>query len=63
MELQFLNRLKKEQADYAFDALKRPAEKTEFEYGYRVGVLAGLLKSEEILIALLKSERDDDKDL
>lgn len=59
----FLNRLKAEQQSYALQALSQPNLKTEFEYGYRSGVVAGLGKAEEILLSMLKDERDNDRDL
>ena len=34
-----LNKLKSDQSRFALVALTRPAEKTEWEYGYRVGVV------------------------
>lgn len=56
-------RLKAEQQQYALQALQMPNLRNEFEYGYRAGVIAGLEKSVEVLIGLVKEERDSDKDL
>jgi len=58
-----LNRLKAEQAEYALQSLKMPVKRDEFEYGYRAGIVGGLEKALDTLLALLKDERDGDKDL
>lgn len=63
MEQILLARLKAEQQQYALQALQLPNLRTEFEYGQRSGVIAGLEKAIEVLIGLVKEERDDDKDL
>ena len=63
MEQILLARLKAEQQQYALQALQFPNLRTEFEYGQRSGVIAGLEKAIEVLIGLVKEERDDDKDL
>lgn len=58
-----LTGLKAEQSQYAMQALQHPNLKNEFEYGFRCGVNAGLEKAVEILVAMLKDERDNDRDL
>lgn len=59
-EAAFIARLKAEQAEYAQQALRLPNEKTEFDFGYRVGVMAGLERSINLISVMLK-EADDDK--
>jgi hypothetical protein len=63
IEQALLNGLKAEQQAYSLQALSHPNLKTEFEYGFRCGVNAGLEKAVEILLAMLKDERDNDRDL
>lgn len=62
-ETDLLNRLKAEQQQFALDALKRPVSRDNFEYGYRVGVVAGYEAAVNALLDLVRKERDDDKDL
>lgn len=57
-----LARLKAEQASYALTSLQRPASKDAFEYGFRAGVVAGYENSINLLLALLKEEKDRDSD-
>lgn len=61
IETKILNLIKAEQREYAFEALLRPQAKDTFEYGYRSGVVAGLVAAENMLINLIKEERDADK--
>ena len=63
IENKLLNGLKAEQAQFALDALKRPQERDAFEYGYRVGTIAGYEAAINLLLRLLREERDDDDDL
>jgi len=63
IENKLLNGLKAEQAQFALDALKRPQERDAFEYGYRVGTVAGYEAAINLLLRLLREERDDDNDL
>lgn len=63
LEQRLLNRLKAEQAQFALDALKRPVQRDSFEYGYRVGVVAGYEAAVASLLALLDEEKHSDKDL
>lgn len=62
-ETDLLNRLKAEQQQFALDALKRPVSRDNFEYGYRVGVVAGYEAAVNALLDLVRKERDDDKDI
>lgn len=57
------NRLKADQQSFALDALRRPQTRDSFEYGYRVGVVAGYEAAITILLQLLKEEKDSDPDL
>lgn len=57
------NRLKAEQQAFALDALKRPQTRDAFEYGYRVGTVAGYEAAINVLLQLLKEEKDSDPDL
>lgn len=63
VEGQLLGRLKAEQAQFALDALRRPVQRDSFEYGYRVGVVAGYEAVITLLLKLLDEERNSDKDL
>jgi len=62
-ETKLLNRLKAEQAQYALDALKRPQERDAFEYGLRVGMIAGYEAAIEVLINLTKEEQHGNNDI
>lgn len=56
-----LGKLKDEQAKYALQAMRQPDKRDAFEYGYRVGVMAGL---EQAIGVLLKSvEEENSRDL
>ena len=58
-----LNRLKADQQRFALEALRRPQTRDTFEYGYRVGMVAGYEAAIDVLINLLKEEKDNDPDL
>lgn len=58
-----LNRLKAEQQQFSVDALKRPVTRDAFEYGYRVGMVAGYEAAIDALLSMLDEERNDDRDL
>ena len=60
---QLLNRLKSDQQKFALDALTRPHERTTFEYGSRVGVVAGYEAAVNVLLSLLDEEKNSDNDL
>lgn len=62
-EAKLLNRLKADQQQFSVDALKRPQERDAFEYGYRVGVVAGYEAAINVLLRLLEEERGGEKDL
>jgi len=62
-ESQLLNRLKAEQQQFAVDALKRPQTRDTFEYGYRVGMVAGYEAAINVLLNLLDQEKNLDNDL
>lgn len=63
IESQLLNRLKAEQQEFALEALKRPVNRDTFEYGYRVGVVAGYEAAITALLKMLDDERNNDRDL
>jgi hypothetical protein len=57
-----LLRLKAEQGRYALESLQRPGEKTVFEYGVRVGHVAGLEFAINLLLSALDEERNGERD-
>lgn len=63
IESVLLGKLKAKQAEFALLSLKQPSQRDLFEYGYRVGVVAGLEEAINVLLALLDEERNGDKDL
>lgn len=63
LESKLLNRLKAEQQQFAVDALKRPVDRDAFEYGYRVGMVAGYEAAINVLLKLLDEEKNLDNDL
>jgi hypothetical protein len=56
-ESRLLNALKSEQVGFAVDALKRPMDKTEFEYGFRSGVVHGLQMAVEMLVQIASDNK------
>ena len=58
-----LAQLKAAQREFALDALRRPQQRDTFEYGYRVGIVEGYEAAINVLLQLLKEERDSDPDL
>ena len=63
LESQLLNRLKTEQQTFAVDALRRPQTRDTFEYGYRVGMVAGYEAAIDVLLNLLDEEKNLDNEL
>lgn len=63
LESKLLNRLKAQQQQFAVDALRRPQDRDAFEYGYRVGVVAGYEAAIDVLLKLLDEEKNSDNDL
>lgn len=63
LETKLLNALKAEQQQFALQALKRPVERDAFEYGYRVGTIAGLESAVNVLFKLVDEEKHLDDDL
>jgi hypothetical protein len=63
LETKLLNALKAEQQQFALQALKRPVERDAFEYGYRVGTIAGLESAVNVLLKLVDEEKHVDNDL
>jgi hypothetical protein len=62
-EQQLLNRLKAEQQTFALEALQRPQTRDTFEYGYRVGMVAGYEAAINVLLSLLDEEKHVGNDL
>ena len=60
LETKLLNALKAEQQQFALQALKRPVERDAFEYGYRVGTIAGLESAVNVLLKLVYEEKHVD---
>lgn len=63
IETKLLNRLKAEQQRFSVDALRRPQERDAFEYGYRVGVVAGYEAAINSLLKLLEEEKSGGNDI
>lgn len=63
VELKLLNLIKTDQAEFALEALRRPHKSDTFEYGYRVGMVAGYEASIDVLLNLLDEERNNDHEL
>lgn len=58
-----LNALKAEQQSFALEALRKPQTRDTFEYGYRVGMVAGYEAAINVLLKLLDEEKNLDNDL
>ena len=63
IESKLLNLLKANQAEFALEALKRPQDRDTFEYGYRVGVVAGYEAAMNVLLNLLDEDKNGNFDL
>ena len=63
IESQLLNLLKANQAEFAIEALKRPQERDTFEYGYRVGMVAGYEAAIDVLLNLIDEDKHGIQDL
>lgn len=63
IEDRLLGKLKADQQQFSLDALKRPVTRDAFEYGYRVGMVAGYEAAIKALLELLDDERHGDRDL
>lgn len=63
LENKLLSRIKAEQSNFALEALKKPQNRDTFEYGYRVGVVAGYEAALNILFTILDEEKNSDNDL
>jgi hypothetical protein len=61
-ESKLLNLLKQAQLQFSVDALKRPQERDAFEYGYRVGVVAGYEAAISVLLKLTEEEKSGGND-
>lgn len=58
-EAALLNRLKALQAEYALGCLKSPGDKSEYEFGLRVGTVAGIELAIDTILNALRDERED----
>lgn len=58
-----LKRLTIEQHAFALEALKRPGDKSEFEFGFRSGKVAGYDAALSIINNLIKEADSDDNKL
>ena len=63
VETKLLNRLKESQSAFALESLKRPQTRDSFEYGYRVGMVAGYEAAINVLLSIVDEEKKGDKDL
>ena len=63
IESKLLNRLKADQQRFAVDALRRPQTRDTFEYGYRVGMVAGYEAAIDVLLKLIDEDKNSDNDL
>ena len=63
VETKLLNRIKTAQADFALESMKKPQNRDAFEYGYRVGVVAGYEAAINILLAIVDDEKNSDNGL
>jgi len=63
IEQRLLNALKVKQSEFALEGLKRPLQRDAFEYGYRTGIVNGYEAAINVLLDLIKDERDGDPDL
>jgi len=63
IEDKLLNALKAKQQEHAVDALKRPVKCDAFEYGYRVGVMAGYEAAVEVLLKLIDEDKYGNDDI
>lgn len=60
IETKLLNGLKQAQAEFALESLRKPSSRDTFEYGYRVGHVAGQEAAINLLLQLLKEEKELD---
>ncbi len=63
IEARLLARLKADQQQFALEALRTPQTRDTFEYGYRVGTVAGYEAAINVLLHLLDEEKNSDDDL
>tara|TARA_R110002167_G_scaffold244783_1_gene450234 strand:+ start:159 stop:356 length:198 start_codon:yes stop_codon:yes gene_type:complete len=63
IDSKLLNLLKANQVEFALEALKRPQKRDTFEYGYRVGMVAGYEASIDVLLNLIDEDKNGKQDL
>ena len=59
-ERKYITLLKTHRQQLADEGLHKPDQRTEFEYGRAVGVNHGLRLAEELLLNMLKDEKESD---
>ena len=52
-----INALKNEQARFAVDALRPSSDKTEYDYGFRVGKMAGIDTAIEVILGIIEESK------
>jgi len=63
IDSKLLNLLKANQAEFALEALRRPQKRDTFEYGYRVGMVAGYEAAIDVLLNLIDEDKNGIQDL
>jgi hypothetical protein len=63
IDSKLLNLLKANQAEFALEALRRPQDRDTFEYGYRVGMVAGYEAAIDVLLNLIDEDKHGIQDL
>ena len=63
LETILMNRLKAEQQNFALEALRRPQERDTFEYGYRVGMIAGYEAAINVLLTTIDENKNGNNDI
>lgn len=58
-EQEVMRLLKQEQANFALEAMKKPTNGTEFEYGFRCGVVTGLELAFNKIVEIFTKEKND----
>ena len=60
-EQQLVHQLKELSQSFALETLKRPAGKTEFDYGVASGTVQGIAKAEELVLKLLRGDEKENE--
>lgn len=59
MQNTIIDLLKRDQVNYAKESLKRPDKGNAFEYGQRSGIVLGLERAMDVVMAAYKKENED----